>query len=493
MKSFIITRGGVLLTITLISLALLTSSCEKYLAVQPSNIQAVSTYEDVKALLGASLRTYRYGNDWNALNSSEGKLGVFYDIRISGEHLIPHFYSDDYDYTKYLDNWGGRNNRNDFYRSLNWIHPTIHEEIWSNYYRRIGFYNMIIQEVERHSSGDPVQDNMVLCEARVMRAWMFFRLMRFFSPYHLDKYGLPLNTDPDAVSSYNHSRQTQTENYRFITSELESVLDCKTEPSPTYNIFFDQRFVHALLAQIYLWKGDSGAKESGDYAKAIGHARYVLEHGVSYDFTDRQKEGQDFGTYKDSGMAAVSVMEDMYQYFQNIAGKPKWGLLQFPSQELYALYADNDIRKTTYFSSDDQHIIKFANSGYSWMIHFGTGAEMQLIIAESLAREGKDSEATKALTDFGRTRYNGGYVLPEGLSPLEAALRERRLEFCYEFCMRWLDMTRIQKGFTRLALDKKDGSSYTLKDGDFRFAMPIPQKAELKDNPIEQNPGWNNF
>ena len=59
--------------------------------------------------------------------------------------------------------------------------------------------------------------------------------------------------------------------------------------------------------------------------------------------------------------------------------------------------------------------------------------------------------------------------------------------------MRWLDMTRIQKGFSRLAIDKTDGSSYTLKDGDFRFAMPIPQKAELTENPIVQNPGWNNF
>ena len=475
-------------------LVLLVTSCTKFLSVQPSNVQSVSTYDDVKAILGASIRPYRNGNDWNVLKSPDGRLGVFYDIRLTGEHLIPHFYSDDYDYTRYLDNWAGRNNRNDFKRSLNWVHPTIHEEIWSNYYRRIGFYNMIIQEIGRHSSGDQAKDNIVLCEAKVMRAWMFFRLMRFFSPYHLDQYGLPLNTDPDAVSSYDHSRQTQTENYRFIISELQSVLSCGTEPSPTYNVFFDTRFVHALLAEIYLWKGDSGAKESGDYEEAIKHARYVLSHGVSYAFTDRQVERPSYlGVFKDDEAAAISIDEDMYGYFQNIAGNPDWRVLQYPSKELYDLYQDDDIRKSVYFSSDDQHITKFANSGMSWMLHFGTGAEMQLIIAESLARIGDADGSIKALVDFGSTRYGSGYKLPDGLSPLEASLRERRLEFCYEFCMRWLDMTRIQKGFSRLAIDKTDGSSYTLKDGDFRFAMPIPQKAELTENPIVQNPGWNNF
>lgn len=472
----------------LLPVLLFLSSCQEFLHVKPVNVQAISTYEDVRGLLGASLRVYAQGNDWDRMQG----VDVFYTV--TGEYLITHFYTDDYDPSHYLDTWVGENNRGDFYRSLNWNHPDIAEEIWTNYYKNIGFYNMILQELEKYPSESQTLNDQVSGEARVLRAWQFFRLMQYFSPYHESKLGLPLNTDSDAVGSYDRRRCSQEENYAFVISELEEVLSYSGEPSESYNIFFDPTFIHGLLAQVYLWKGDSGAKEEKDYLRAIEHAEYVLSQGKSYTYTDRLREDPNsfIGIKKDKEYAVISAYENNWSYAQDIAGNPAWGLPQYASKSLLTLYRDEDRRRSDYFYEDGS-IRKLEYMGYQMCIDFMTGAEMQLIIAESYARMGRESEAWDALSAFGASRYEGGYTHPVGLSALDAVLRERRMEFCFEYTMRWLDLTRLQDGFSRPAVDKNDGSTYTLEDGDFRFAMPIPRNAELNENPIEQNPGWNNF
>lgn len=488
MKAYI---HKIALAALLLITGLAASSCRDFLSVRPANVQAVSTYEDVRALLGASLRVYRHGTDWDAMKG----VSVFY---MSGnEYLITHFYTDDYDPVRYLDNYTGKNNQADFYRSLDWRHPEIAEEIWTKYYSNIGFYNMILQELQKHPSGDTPRDNQVSAEARILRAWQFFRLMQYFAPYHSAELGLPLNTDADAVGSYDKRRLTQAECYSFILSELQAVLDYGTEPSPSYNVFYDKTFLHGLLAQVYLWKGDSGAAAPEDYKHAIEHATYVLTEGhKSYDYTKRLEgdPSMTLGIKKDRPYAVMSICEYQMDYAQSIAGIYEYSLPQYASQALLSLYRPGDLRRDDFFHKDGG-IKKLSSMGmyYQMCIDLLTGAEMQLIIAESYARMGEEQKARQALMDFTRSRYETTPPLTDSESILEEILRERRREFCFEFTMRWLDMTRLQKGFSRPAVDKKEGGTYTLKDGDFRFTMPIPLNAELSENSIEQNPGWNKF
>lgn len=481
------------LVILLFSIILL-HSCEDYLNVKPANVAAISSYADIKALMGAHLKMFSEGGSFGGEQDLQG-VSMFFSA--TDDYLITYFYSDDYNPNKYLDSWTGSNNRGNFHKSLNWMHSDIHENLWSEHFRNIGFYNMILHELSKFPGENDEETNIIRAEAKFLRAWEFFRLVQFFSPYHEDKLGLPLNTHPEEVSTYDKSRKTQTENYAFIIGELEEILSYNTKPSATYNVFFDKRIVHGLLAQIYHFKGDSGAKAADDYNKAIEHAQKAMEGRLSLQVISRNAEVKEerFGIIKDTNYALVTFVLSDYMRYENIVGMPEWGEAQYASDALYSLFPDTDKRKSIYFG-DNKEIMKFVNKEWSYGFYqwcFFTAAEMQLIIAESHARLGKNGEAEAALSEFEKSRYTDEYKRPANVDLLQNILNERRKEFCFEYCMRWLDLVRIQKGWSRDALDKPEEGKYTLKDGDFRFCMPIPKMAELQNNKIDQNPGWGNF
>ena len=164
----------------------------------------------------------------------------------------------------------------------------------------------------------------------------------------------------------------------------------------------------------------------------------------------------------------------------------------YPSSNLYSLYKDNDIRKTKFFN-ENQAVIKYKNitTGYISveLYQFWSAAEMYLIIAESYTRAGNTSEGKKWLEDFQRQRYlnYNGY---SGNNLLQEILDERRREFCFDYDMRWCDLTRLQTGWSRSSYGDEENPTYTLEDNDYRFTLPIPVKEELQYNDIEQNPGW---
>lgn len=466
------------------------SACQDYLNVKPENVISVNSYQDVKSLMGGHLKAFEVGDPESALSN----VPIFFYERTNKDYLITHFYSDDYNVEKYLDNFTGRNNRGDFTKSLDWKHPDISEGIWETSFKCIGFYNMILFELEKFQATED-EKNIIRGEAKILRAWNFFRLMQFFSPYHENQYGLPLNTNPDNVGNYDQARKTQVENYDFIINELNEVLNYQTKPAKNYNIFYDKNIVHGLLAQVYLYKGDSGAKSTDDYTHAIEHAQKAMLGRLSLEQISRNPEENDeYGFTKNKSYALISFLYNDTERIQNIAGVPAWGLNQYASDDLFALFGDNDKRTDLYFD-EDKAIKKFESDFRSYYCKwdFFTASEMQLIIAESYARLGDEGNAKKALETFTNSRYTN-YTLNSNSTVLEAILLERRKEFCYDYCMRWIDLTRLQTGFKHPAVDNKDKAEYyVLNDGDFRFCMPIPKRAELENNKIDQNPGWGNF
>ncbi|MGV4460313.1 RagB/SusD family nutrient uptake outer membrane protein [Ornithobacterium rhinotracheale] len=464
-------------------------SCQDYLNVKPENVMTVSSYQDVKSLLGGHLKSFQDGDTGQALSN----VPIFFSDNM--DYLITHFYSDDYDLEKYLDNYMGRNNRGDFQKSQDWKHPDINEQIWKTGFKSIGFYNMVLFELDKVKASED-ERNIIKGEVKTLRAWNFFRLLQFFSPYHNNSLGLPLNTNPDKVGDYDKSRKSQVENYDFIINELEEVLNYKTKPKQGYNIFYDKKIVHALLAQVYLYKGDSGAKAATDYEKAIAHAQKAMEGRLSLEEISRNPtENESYGINKEKTYSLLSFMYNDTNRIFNLVGMPAWGMFQYASDELFSLFDENDKRTDLYFNKD-KGILKFESEfQYSYCKwDFFTASEMQLIIAESYARKGDEENAKRALKVFTDSRYNK-YLSKENLSTLDKILIERRKEFCFDYCMRWIDLTRLQKGFKHKSVGKKNEQKefFELSDGDFRFCMPIPKSGELQNNKIEQNPGWGNF
>ncbi|WP_278832785.1 RagB/SusD family nutrient uptake outer membrane protein [Porphyromonas cangingivalis] len=470
------------------------TGCKKYLEVKPTNELTISTYDDVKALLGAHLKTFESGRNY----LSAAGISPFY--MGSQEYLYAHFYSDEFDINLYM-NFLTQNNSADFVPSLKWEHEFAPGEIWEQYYKSIGFYNMILSELRKNSSGDKERDEQIAGEAKILRAWYFFRLMQYFMPYNEAQLGLPLNTDPDAVGSYDSRRKTQAENYDFLISELNEVLSYSFKVRSEYNIFYDERIAHALLAQIYLHKGGSGAKQSDDYDKAILHAKKVLDSGLDYTIlrpvlpTSADSPQIFGGTTKRKHALFVAIQGT--NEMEYVWGVPYYEIPQYPSKELLELFQPNDKRYRRNFREFDDGlgIVKYeATFLYAYsMYEFFTAAEMKLIIAESYARKGDEASALRELTEFASSRYEG-YQRNESKTVLQNILDERRREFCFDFTMRWLDLTRLQTGFKRsLRRAGQEDQVFEIKDNDHHFCMPIPNKEERIENPIPQNPGWTGF
>lgn len=421
-----------------------------------------------------------------------GSPNIFLD---NSGALITFFYSDDCNTIKYLDTWAGQNNRGAFRQSLQWQHNGIHEDIWSTNFQAIGFYNMILFELDKFKSNDQNENERISGEAKVMRAYSFFKLLQLYSPYKENRLGLPINTNPDKVSEYDRNRQTQSQNYAFIISELEEVLNYKATPQKDYNVFYNKTFINGLLAQIYLYKAGSGAGENADYEKSIQYAQAVLSAGITYDYV-KMLPGSDswFKLYQDKSYAPLVFVYNESETLQSIVGNVGWDIPMYPSDNLYALFQNNDKRKKDFFR-DDRAITKYESEfPYGFLqITLCSGAEMKLIIAESQARLGQESQAQQTLKEFSQTRYDG-YVAPQASELLQRILDERRKEFCFEPYMRWLDVRRLGVRVEHTSPINSDNNQvFKLDENDYRFTMPIPKKAELKDNNIEQNPGWNNF
>lgn len=459
------------------------TSCEDYLEVDPTNVTVIKEYNDVKSLMGACLSEYTTSNEINGVNS-------FYSA--TANYLTFTYYSGQLEDETYLDTYMGRNNRQLFYSSLQWYQPSLHKTLWKDLYESIGFYNTVIDELNNLENVTEDDANIILGEAKFLRAWNFFKLMQYFSPYDRDDLGIPVNLDANYVLTYDKSRRTQTEVYNIIISELEEILMYETKPTD-FNIFYDKQLINALLAQVYHFKGGSGAGETTDYDKAIEYANKAIEGETltTYDGVAEMFNVEDNGIFKEHPTALL-VSEPFYWRFysvhQSISGMPDYGMAIYASERMINLFSADDIRSEWVNASGE--IYKFANIDVDCPFFFFRIADLHLIIAESYARNGEEEKAKTYLEEFQSNRINN-YTGYNGTDVLQEILNERKREFCYEYDMLWIEMVRTRKGFSRPAVDDEAVETYTLEDGDYRLTQPIPVHSELENNKIDQNPGWN--
>ncbi len=492
------------LYILLVLVGLSSTGCKKYLEVDPTNKRAVSTYEDVESMLGGYLRMF-------TAVSADNMEGVTIPWRATDLYLFFNIYADDLDTDHFMtDRLGNRQNmspENLYIRSLDWQNPTMPGTLWELYYLNIGFLNTVIDETAGVEATQ-AQKDVVVMEAKFLRAWYFFKLMQYFSPYKDNRLGLPYNFDSQAVGDYDSSRKTQTECYGRIISELTEVLNCATPPLQGYNIWYNKDFVNALLAQVYHFKGGSGAAADDDYENAITHAQAVLDkHPLPAKQWYEPMPGPDKVPAAATGVGVFTGLANqpaLMTAYSSTGAVPMYyystGFLTnclYPTDELYALYSDDDVRKAVFFNpvSDNIYsrgIVKMSYGGYFMrlVVNFFHLADMHLIVAESLAHL-NDPAAATWLEDFRRERYNN--YTPWTGDVLEGILLERRKEFAFEYDMRWLDLRRNPREMTRNSYGNPDVPTYTITGNDFRWCMPIPVAEELQYNKIEQNPGWGMF
>ena len=474
------------------------TSCEDFLNLIPKNQKIVSTVEDVRVeLLGFwSAHTYYNVPVLSYGTASNLSLPIYNDVNV---HLC--IYGDNL----YLEEFNLHSDITEkvmthFRQDRKWKGLNLANAMWSSAYCSIGYMNSIIDDLNIMS---PTQEEYETIggEARLIRAWCLFKLMQFFCPFDNDQYGVPLNLDSQNTEP--QPRSTQTELYAFLEEELLEIAQFTSVPKD-WNFFYNQNFVQSFLAEMYMYKAMSVAAEEGDWEAVETYSgevikNYKIESTVGILSSLFSSDNIQYTT-KNSYCAlrlATSRICGIGSQYTSI-----WGLnnAQQVSSDLWALYAEDDIRRKAWFKEVEEEGVKrvFVNkpSVGLWgpvtdLLLLYRKADLYLMNCEAKCRLGKEDEAASMLLEFRRNRIpNYNEII--GNDVLQEVLIERRRELCYEYGSRWLDMKRF--GLTCKRTYQEEGSTDIVEDvlssNDYRYALPIPTDIEIDYNNIPQNPGW---
>lgn len=398
--------------------------------------------------------------------------------------------------------------------------------IWGDRYGAINFANRVLRAWDRIFPGlteeaDIARANHIRGQLIAMRALCHFDLFQYYTPNYQDAGGpsiIIMDFVPEITQVF--PRNTVAEVTEFINADLAEATTLLADMTPAVFqeetgfasgdfVWFPNRdMVKAINARAALFQGNYAlaqtlAEELVDDYSLSGASQYVNL------FLDDAAEGTEliFGLSRVTGDASATGL-----YYANDPG-PDGSPFYEASNGLYNLYDEDDVRREVNFFLDEEGdllqdpdvpgqilIGKYRGSGDGPQINdikIFRSSEMQLIIAECMARAGNLAGAAEAIEDLRDVR-NDPTVTPATYDDLNEALLdvllERRKELAFEG-HRYLDLKRIGTelgiGISRNELDCASFSApCQLPAGDYRFTLPIP-RSEIGPNPsIEQNPGY---
>ena len=360
----------------------------------------------------------------------------------------------------------------------------ISENIWTAIYRVIANANQVLKFLPEIDDLETGQKNHLEGEARAIRALAHFDLLRYYGEHWnmSSTAGIPIIQTPQALKDQ-PSRATVLASYQFIISEMTKaagLMDQQIKDKAFINI----NTMNALLARIYLYRGDN--EKAVEYAtKVIASGDFQLLDAAKYQdvfrfklnaesifellFDSQNRSGYNGSTYSrtDALRSELNYMasKNLEDFFKGRAGDVRESLLNFSTDGNDAtILPDGRTQKYRGETTRDNSalIIRYA--------------EMFLIRAEALG-------SIKGLADLNFLRQKRGLsvLTPNQVSSsedfLQAVLNERRSELNFEG-HRYFDLARKRKIKSVLNIE------------DFRSIFPIPNREIIANPNIKQNPGY---
>lgn len=391
---------------------------------------------------------------------------------------------------------------------------------WESSYRGIANANLAIAKIPEIEMDESLK-NKLLGEARFLRAYHYFNLIRIFG-------NIPLITEPvDLDSEMLYPPAAAAEDvYNKIVEDLtvaESSGLPFTEPSGRVNM----GAVKTLLADVYLTMAGYPLQKGTEYfQKAADKAKEVMDQGAyelfaSYDQL-HSVETKNIGEHIFMVQFAAFVQPSGWQssiipYNQGISAYSDETGAIFSNKEFVESYEAGDKRAEekqfyfrTYTLSDDRSVtvdlggyylykhfdeeahLETTSSGLNWpLLRY---AQVLLTYAEAVNEvSGPTPAAYEAVNEIRRRAE-----LPElaGMSQAdfrEAVWRERWHELSFEN-KTWFDMVRLRKAYNVItgAFDDYVGHKFSygpvLKERELLF--PIPTSEIRNNNNLVQNQGY---
>ena len=400
---------------------------------------------------------------------------------------------------------------NSTYQYTNWGLATtgqMSDFAWYRYYDQIKQANKLYNLVDGVTDATTTQKESIKGQALGMRAYCYYFLVNYYQQSykgHETSPGIPVYLQDTTGGK---PRGTVQDVYAQIVSDLtlaETLLTGKTRGSINE---IDVSVVQGFRARVAL------AME--DWATAATYAHkarlnYTLMNAAQYAaqgaFSSANNPEWMWGSVIVASEATIYASFFSHMDIQT-GGYAALGQQKKITKALYDQIPAGDIRKdrfktpgtgTTSDPDYNQHKFQVPDVSNKWQADYlyMRAAEMYLIEAEALARQGQDASARTVLEALVQTR-NPAYSAASfsGTDLISEILLQRRIELWGEgFGL--LDIKRLGQGLNRPTGAGNHGSPnfnpgiYTTQPNDPRFLMRIPQR-ELDNNasmtPDDQNP-----
>lgn len=495
---------------------LLLTGCKEFLDLPPKNQRTVTTITDVKSLLGAQLRGVvtlnikpLYGNVVPACPAQAFMMFEAYSDNIDFETTL---------YDTYLVQGNRYIPTEEGYADLLlWNQQATSSLLWSHHYSIVGFMNSLIDQLGTIPDVPQAESDHLLGEMYANRAYSLFKLLQYYGIYTDDEMGIPvyLHTG-EGVLGIEMPRKSHTEVYDIILSDLENALEMvnRTNPVAGFSALYNKRFINHALAQVYWFKAESPAKESGDYEKVKQHATAALESVDAYIPTTVADRYNAYAgkipsypviTQQNPSQAAISgIYGSEFQYLGSYT--PKDIAL---TEEFAALFSGSDMRIDNYFNMDPTRAggrvgTEGRTLNWGWPadgtvnggnkrgpVSMFKPEEAYMMLAEAQYRLGAENDALTTLNHFRTFRNAHAFSGLAGQALLTEIINERRREFFGDSDKRWLDLKRFaNKTIARKLTFFQKVYDITVPPHDYRYALPIPLNEIQENRLIVPNPGW---
>jgi len=442
----------------IIGCLLVLPGCKKYLAEKSNQrLATLQTLDDLQALL----------DNYNVINKKEP---------IAGEISADDYYVTDASYdAMYYDS------RRRMYR---WEKDHIFENQlndWYNVYQPVYYANTVLETLPGISVSTTSQaawDN-VKGQALFIRGKAFFEAATIWAPaYDSTSAGADLGVPLRLSSDFNvpSARASVAETFRQVLKDVKASIPLL--PSvPLHVLRPGKAAAYGMLARIYQYMHNPDS--------ALLFANKCIGSGYQL---------MDFASLDTSAFYPFPQFNSEVIYETCMpADEPLYSDVARIDSLLYGAYSTSDLRKTLFYTSNNDGTYGFRGSyEHGYNLFNGVALdEMYLVRAECYARLGNLSLALQDLNTLLRTRYREGTFIPVAVSNVQDALQliilERRKELVMRG-LRWTDVKRLNQESAGIMLKRFiHGTPYLLEPNDKKYALALPDDI-IALSGMQQNP-----
>ncbi|HEX5154287.1 MAG TPA: RagB/SusD family nutrient uptake outer membrane protein [Parafilimonas sp.] len=451
-----------LYAITAICILASFSGCKKYLDKKSSTgVTVPVTLYDLQALLD------------NSGDMNRQRTPTLGEASADDYFLLQSDYDIQFERDQYLYKWIP-------YDNYRWPND------WSYAYLPIYNSNYCLEQIEKISIDDENKaawDN-IKGSALFFRAYYFLQLVWTFSKaYDADSAGKDLGVALRLSSDFNvpSVRASVQESYDKILSDARECISYLPQ-LPVHVFRPSKAAAYGLLARAYL--------SMRIYDSAYKYADLCM--GIKKDLINYNGDADIILPFDDYNSPFKRFNKETLFYTEMCFDANPINIYYAKMDTvLYSSYANNDLRKTAFFTPYNgyqQFKGNYSQDGYVAFTGIATD-EMYLIRAECSARAGDKDAALADLNTLLAKRYNASYVpvtANDAAEALNKILVERRKELTFRG-LRFIDIKRLNKEGTNIVPTRVvSGVTYTLPPNDNRYALPLP-KVVIDQSGMQQN------